>query len=72
MDLTKMFMSCLEKLGFGLAYDIALELVWVPTWANPADAPSRSKPIESWYASLPKLPPAPIAFFASVDGGGDT
>ena len=30
----------LRKLGFWcLAYDIALELVWVPTWANPAAAP---------------------------------
>ena len=28
----------------------------MPTWASPADAPSRSKPIESWYPSLPKLP----------------
>ena len=42
------------------------ELVWVPTWANPADAPSLSKPIESWYASLPKLPPAPTAVLASA------
>ena len=24
-------------------YDIALEMVGVPTWANPADAPSRDK-----------------------------
>ena len=32
----------LRKLVFlCLACDIALELVWVPTWANPADAPSR-------------------------------
>ena len=37
-----------RKLGFWcLACDIALELVWVPTWANPADAPSRNKPIEA-------------------------
>ena len=57
----------LRKLGFWcLAHDIALELVWVPTWANPADAPSRSKPIEGWYASLSKLPPPPTAVFASA------
>ena len=31
------------------------------TWANPEDAPSRSKPIESWCASLPKLPLPPTA-----------
>ena len=35
------------------------------TWANPADAPSRGKPIESWYASLPKLPSTPTGLFAS-------
>ena len=56
----------LRKQGFCcFAYDIALELVWVPTWANPADVPSRNKPIESWLASLPKLPPPPTAVFAS-------
>ena len=50
----------LRKLGFWcLAYDIALERVWVPTWANPPDAPSRNRPLESWYASLPKLLPPP-------------
>ena len=57
----------LRKLGFCcLADDIALHFVWVPTLANPADAPSQSKPIESWYASLPKLPPPPTAVFASA------
>ena len=38
----------------------------MPTCATPADAPSRNKPIESWYASLQKLPPPPTATFASV------
>ena len=53
----------LRKLGFFfLAYDIALDLVWVPTWANPAVTLSRNKPIERMYASLPKLP-------ASTDRG---
>ena len=33
---------------------------------NPADAPPRSKPIKSWFASLPKLPPTPTAVFASA------
>ena len=38
----------LRKLRFlCLAYDVALELLWAPTWAKLADAPSRSKPIES-------------------------
>ena len=37
----------LRKLGFWcLANDIAQELILVPAWANPADATSRSKPIE--------------------------
>ena len=39
---------------------------WYPTWANPADAPSRNKPIESWYVSLPILPRPPTAVFASA------
>ena len=45
---------------------MALDFVWVPTWANPADAPPRSKPIGSCCASLPKLPPPPTAVFASA------
>ena len=57
----------LRKQGFWcLVFDIALELVWVLTWAIPADALSRSKPIESWYASLPKLPSTPTAVLASA------
>ena len=55
-----------SRVVLGLAYDIALEVVWVPTWANPADATSRSKSLDSWYASLPKLPPPPTAVFASA------
>ena len=52
--------SCFENWGFWcLACDIALELGWVPTC-------SRSMPIESWYASLPMLPPAHTAVFASA------
>ena len=57
----------LRKLGFWcLAHDIALELVWLPTWANQADAPSRNMPIESWYASLPKLLSPPTTVLASA------
>ena len=45
-------MFSLRKLGFWcLACEIALEFVWVPTLANPADAPSWNKPINNWYAS---------------------
>ena len=38
----------------------------MPTWGNPADVPSRNKPIEDGYASLPKLRPPPTAVFAPV------
>ena len=38
----------------------------MPTWANSANASSWNKPIESWHASLPKLPPSPTAVFASA------
>jgi hypothetical protein len=31
-----------------LTYNILLELVWVPTWANPGDAPSRDAPLGDW------------------------
>jgi len=37
--------------------DIYLEVIWVPTWANPADAPSRFKAMADWYRSIPtKIP----------------
>ena len=66
VELTKIqFLA--SKTGFWcLAYDIALELVWVPTWANPADAPSRSNLIESWYGSLRRCPSTPTAVLASA------
>ena len=51
-----------RKLGFWcLAYDTALELVWVLIWVNPAIAPG-----ESWYASLPKIPSTPTTVLASA------
>ena len=49
-----------------LACDIALDLLWVPTWANPSVASSRSKSLENWCASLLKLRPPPTAVFASA------
>ena len=64
---SRQFNFLLQKLGFWcLACDIALELVWVPTWANPVDAPSRNKRIECWYSSLPELPATPPAVLASA------
>ena len=29
--------------GLSLAYDVYVELLWVPTWANSGDAPSRNE-----------------------------
>jgi len=44
----------LRKLaGICLGYGIFVELIWVPTWANPGDAPSRFFSLEKWRASLP-------------------
>ena len=34
--------------GLSLAYDLYLEVFWVPTWANPGHAASRNDPLESW------------------------
>jgi hypothetical protein len=39
----------LRQLGaLCLAYDLYLELLWVPTWANPGDAPSRGASLAEW------------------------
>ena len=40
----------LRKLtGLCLAHDIYLELVWIPSWANSSDAPSRHYPVSRWH-----------------------
>ena len=33
-----------------------LDVVWIPTWANPADAPSRGASLEEWRAKVPAAP----------------
>jgi hypothetical protein len=33
-----------------------LEVVWVATWANPGDPPSRGTSLSKWMANLPQLP----------------
>ena len=49
--------SCSENWGSGaLPVILRWNFVWVTTWANPADVPSRNKPIESWYAIAPEAP----------------
>ena len=35
--------------------ETALEFSWTPTWANPADVPSRFTPLATWYSQLPEL-----------------
>ena len=42
------------------AYGLYPELIWIPTWANPGDAPSRFKSLRSWRQDLPLLP-EPVA-----------
>ena len=39
-----------------LLYGLTLDLVWVPTWGNPADAPSRGARLSAWRRQLPNLP----------------
>eukprot|EP00971_Amphidinium_carterae_P226833 4498632-Amphidinium_carterae.1 len=40
--------------GLLVQHEIMLDVVWVPTWANPSDAPSRGKSLASWLSSLPE------------------
>ena len=42
--------------GMLLSQENMLEVVWVATWANPADAPSRGTSLSKWMANLPMLP----------------
>eukprot|EP00971_Amphidinium_carterae_P351110 6491916-Amphidinium_carterae.1 len=36
-----------------LGYELKLLLFWLPTWGNPADAPSRNESLERWSEKLP-------------------
>ena len=57
--------SCFENWGSGASL-VMSHWNWcgVPTWANPADAPSRNKPIANWYASFAKA-----SFYADRSAG---
>ena len=33
---------------------LSIDLLWVPSWGNPVDAPSRGTSLASWWRSLPK------------------
>jgi len=40
----------------GLAAGISLDVVWIPTWSNPADAPSRGSSLYVWRSGVPDVP----------------
>jgi hypothetical protein len=40
--------------GLALRYEIKVELIWTPTWANPGDPPSRRADLEEMLADLPR------------------
>ena len=42
-----------KLLGLCLQFHIRLELIWVPTFANPGDCPSRHSDLLEWCAALP-------------------
>ena len=39
--------------GLLLANNLSLDLCWVPSWANPSDAPSRFYSVSKWRTALP-------------------
>ena len=44
----------LRKLAYGcLASSLTIDLLWVPSWANPAGAPSRHFSLDRWRRDLP-------------------
>merc|ERR1712194_324101 len=40
--------------GVALRRGLTIDLVWIPTWGNPADAPSRGVPLKKWRCALPE------------------
>ena len=50
----------LRKLAYEcLASSLTVDLLWVPSWANPADAPSRHQSLDYWRRHLPVWPAQP-------------
>ena len=39
--------------GLLLANNLSLDVCWVPSWANPSDAPSRFHSVSKWRTALP-------------------
>ena len=50
-----------------------MELLWVPKWANPADAPSRCVPLEEWLlgkrAQEPEGWSEAVGYFMGLSAG---
>ena len=48
----------LRRLAFEcLSATLSIDSLWVPSWSNPADAPSRGASLARWRRSLPAWPP---------------
>ena len=67
--------SSSRRLNFGfpklalecLSASLSIDLLWVPSWGNPADAPSRGTSLACWKRSLPIWPAqAPTLQFGSA------
>ena len=59
---------CLRKLAFEcLGASLSVDLLWLPSWGNPADAPSRGTSLVAWRRTLPIWPEqAPTLQFESA------
>ena len=49
--------SSSRRLHSNVSVFLSIDLLWVPSWGNPADAPSRGSSLASWQRSLPTWPP---------------
>ena len=41
--------------GWALSANITVDVIWAPTWANPADAPTRNYDIHEWNRKVKPL-----------------
>lgn len=42
--------------AIGLRSGLTFDVIWIPTWANPSDAPSRGTSLYVWRSTLPDVP----------------
>ena len=40
-----------------LTHEVQLIIFWLPSWANPADAPTRFYSLDAWRAKFPRAAP---------------